>query len=89
VKANADEYRRLTEDQKKALIADFEKNKVVIAKGTRVSARSKVNHAVRTISAVENLVNNYNMYSISCGMAYVVFSWMAFTLAPGLSPSSM
>ena len=58
VKNNADKYHRLTEEQKKTLIAEFEQNKAVIAKGTHVSARSKVNDAVRTVKAIENLVSN-------------------------------
>lgn len=61
MKNSADEYRQLTEEQKTNLIAEFKQNKAVIAKGTRVSARSKVNDVVRTVKAVENLVSNYNI----------------------------
>ena len=57
MKNSADKYHQLTKEQKTTLIAEFEQNKAVIAEGTHITTRSKVNNAVRTVKAVENLVS--------------------------------
>lgn len=55
-KERQDKYNRLTKEQKAEVVKEFEKHKAIVARGTRISARSRANDAVRTIGCVENMV---------------------------------
>ncbi|KAF8452803.1 hypothetical protein L210DRAFT_3639263 [Boletus edulis BED1] len=54
VKNSKEEYAKLSADEKTRLVEEFNKFRESKTKGTRATARSKINDATHTISAIEN-----------------------------------
>jgi ribosomal protein S13 len=51
-----DEYKKLTEEELKAIVVDFKENKVMKAKGFCVSMKSKMGDVTHTLAAIRNEV---------------------------------
>ena len=51
-----DEYDKLTKQECKDIVSEFEEVKATKAKGLRISVKGKVNDVAHTLSAVENEV---------------------------------
>jgi hypothetical protein len=57
VKKWGEEYNNLSPVEKATLTKEYEQRKAQVAKGTRISSRSKVKDVVTTMNVVENMVS--------------------------------
>ncbi|KAF8331608.1 hypothetical protein F5887DRAFT_1081199 [Amanita rubescens] len=71
VKKWQDEYHKLSPVEKAALNKEYEQHKAQVAKGTRISSRSKVRDVVTTVGVVENMLAGLRSRS---GMETQVFA---------------
>ncbi|KAK2467217.1 hypothetical protein APHAL10511_000766 [Amanita phalloides] len=51
------EYHALSKEQKAEVVGEYEQQKLLVAKGTCILARSRANDAVKTIGCIENMLD--------------------------------